>query len=56
MLKRFTISFRYTKAGEKKPGPIQRFVLYAEDLPQAEQLARRYANYTNVRLINVRQT
>ncbi len=56
MLERFTISFRYTKEGEKKPGPMQRFVIHAEDLTQAEELARRYANYSNIQLIGVKRT
>ncbi len=56
MLKRFTISFRYTKPGEKKPGPIQRYVIYAEDLEQAQNQTQRYANYSEIQVISVRET
>lgn len=56
MLKRFTISFRYTKPGEKKPGPIQRYVIYAENLEQARDQTQRYANYREIQVLGVRET
>ena len=51
----YTISFRYTKPSEKKPGPIQRYVLRANSLKEAEEQARRYANYPNIEVISVRE-
>ena len=56
MNRRYTISFRYTKPGEKKPGPVQRFVIYAARLEEAREQARRYANYPNIEVISVRKT
>lgn len=56
MNKRFTVSFRYTKPGEKKPGPVQRYVLYAADLKEAEELVRQYATYPNLEILSIRQT
>ena len=56
MHSRYTISFRYTKPGEKKPGPIQRYVIYAVGLEEATAEAERYANYPNIQVLGVRKT
>lgn len=55
MLESYTISFRFTKPTESKPGPIQRYVLHATSLTEAEEQARRYANYPNVQVISVKK-
>jgi len=55
MLTSYTISFRFTKPSESKPGPIQRYVLRAHSLTDAEEQARRYANYPNVQVISVKK-
>ncbi len=55
MNKRYTISFRYTKRGERKPGPVQRFVIYAGSLAEAKEQTKRYANYPNVQIISVKE-
>ncbi len=55
MLKSYTISFRFTKPTESKPGPIQRYVLRATSLTEAEEQARRYANYPNIEVISVKK-
>ena len=55
MLESYTISFRFTKPTESKPGPIQRYVLRATSLTEAEAQARRYANYPNVQVISVKK-
>ncbi len=54
--KRYTVSFRYTKPGEKKPGPVQRYVLYADSLEEAREAARRYATYPNIEIIGIQPT
>ena len=56
MLKSYTISFRFTKPTESKPGPIQRYVLRASSLKEAEEQTRRYANYPNIQVISVRES
>jgi len=56
MLKRYTITFRFTKRGEKKPGPVQRFVIYAEDSEDARNQVVRYANYPDIEVIDVMRT
>ncbi len=56
MLKSYTISFRFTKPTEAKPGPIQRYVIRASSQIEAEEQARRYANYPNIQVISVRES
>ena len=56
MLKSYTILFRFTKPTESKPGPIQRYVIRATSLSEAEEQARRYANYPNIQVINVTES
>ncbi len=55
MLKSYTISFRFTKPTESKPGPIQRHVIHATSQKEAEEQARRYANYPNIEVISVKE-
>ncbi len=56
MHQRYTISFRYTKRGENKPGPIQRYVIYAGSLTEAKEQTQHYANYPNIQVISVKET
>lgn len=56
MLKSYTILFRFTKPNESKPGPIQRYVVRASSLTEAEEQTRRYANYPNVQVISVKES
>ncbi len=56
MLNSYTISFRFTKRTESKPGPMQRYVVHATSLKEAEEQARRYANYPNIQVISVKES
>ncbi len=56
MNERYTISFRYTKPGEKKPGPIQRYVIFAGNLDEAQEQTKRYANYPDIQVVSVKKT
>jgi hypothetical protein len=55
-MNRYTVSFRYTKEGEKKAGPVQRYVLYANSPTEARKLLKQYANYPNLEVLALRQT
>ena len=52
----FIVVFRYTKPGEKAPGPTQQYRIYARDLRQAWELAREYAQYPGIELLDVHAT
>ncbi len=54
-MKTFIIYYRFTKPGEKKPGPVQHYKLMAGDRDEAEQLMRRYANYPGIEVLEVRE-
>jgi hypothetical protein len=55
-VKRFTIQFRYTKPGEKKPGPVQRYVIHANSLEESREILLRQACYPNLQILSIRQT
>ncbi len=49
----FIILYKFKASGEKKPGPIRQFRIYADDLEQATREAKRYANYPDIEIIAV---
>lgn len=49
----FIVIFRYTKPGEKNAGPVQQYRLYARDIRQAWELARQYATYPGINVLDV---
>jgi hypothetical protein len=53
-MKTYIVLFKYKAEGEKKPGPIRQFRLYANDLEQAKRDATRYANYPDVEIIDIK--
>ena len=55
-MRRFTVLFRFTKPGEKKPGPVQRYVLFANSMEESLELLRRQATYPNLEIISVTET
>lgn len=56
MSDRFTVSFRFTKPGDKKPGPVQRYVIYASTLEEAEEVLKRQATYPNLEVLDIKKT
>ena len=55
-MKRYTIQFRFTKPGEKKPGPVQRYVLHANSTEEGCELLKQYANYSNLEILSIKET
>ncbi len=53
MLQTFIILYRYKARGEKKPGPVRQFRIYAQDFSEARREATRYANYPDVEIIDI---
>jgi hypothetical protein len=49
----FIILYKYQVVGEKKPGPVRQFRIYADDIGEARREAVRYANYPNIEVIDV---
>jgi len=49
----FIVQYRFTKPGDKAPGPVQQYRLYARDLRQAWEMARQYGNYPGIEIVDV---
>ena len=55
MLKPYIIYFKYKNPGDKKPGPVRQFRVYADGIAEARRLAVQQANYPNIEVLNVKQ-
>lgn len=53
-LKLFIVYFKYKNPGDKKPGPVRPYRIYASGPEEARRAAVRYANYPNVEIVDVR--
>lgn len=49
----YIIVYKYKREGEKKPGPVRQFRIYANDLEEARREAERHANYPNIEVLDV---
>ncbi len=49
----FIVLFRYKKPGDKAPGPVVQYRIYARDLTDAWAQAERYATYQGVEIVDV---
>jgi hypothetical protein len=54
MLSLFIVYYKYQQPGDKKPGPVRQFRIYASSAEEARRLAARQANYPNIEVINVK--
>jgi hypothetical protein len=54
MLKPYIVYYKYKQPGDKKPGPVRQFRIYAGSVAEARRLAVQQANYPNVELLSVR--
>lgn len=50
----YIVYYRYKNPGEKKPGPVRQFRVYAADVADARRMAAKYANYPDIEVIQVR--
>lgn len=55
-LKTYIIYFRFTKPGEKKPANVSHYKLSAHDAEEARELARQYANYPGIEIVDILPT
>lgn len=49
----YIILYRYQAEGEKKPGPVRQFRIYADSYEDAQRQAERYANYPNIEVLEI---
>lgn len=53
MLKPYTIYYKYQVPGDKKPGPVRQFRIYANNTDEARRLARQQGNYPNLEILRI---
>lgn len=49
----FIILYRFKKPNDKALGPVVQYRVFARDLNEAWELARNYANYNGVEIVEV---
>lgn len=54
MLKTYIIYYQYHIPGEKKPGPVRQFRVFASSIAEAKRLAAEQANYPNIAVLSVK--
>ena len=54
MLKPYIIYYKYKCPGEKKPGAVKQFRIYANTREEAHRLAVRQANYPDIEVLRVK--
>lgn len=54
MLKPYIVYFKYKPPGEKKPGPVKLYRVYANNHEEARRLVMQYATYPNIDVIDIK--
>ncbi|MHC5108443.1 MAG: hypothetical protein ACYTHJ_01025 [Planctomycetota bacterium] len=54
MLRLYYVYFKYKQPGDKKPGPVRHFRLYAQSIDDARKLATQQGNYPNLEILEIR--
>ena len=49
----YIVYFKYKQIGDKKPGPVKQFRIYANNLDEARQLTAQYANYPDIDVLRI---
>ncbi|MCH7924008.1 MAG: hypothetical protein IIC51_00600 [Planctomycetes bacterium] len=49
----YIVYFKYKQTGDKKPGPVKQFRIYASSIEEARQLATQYANYPDIDVLRI---
>ena len=54
MLKPYIVYYKYKCRGDKKPGAVKQFRIYANTREEAHRLAVRQANYPDIEVLRVK--
>jgi len=54
MLKPYIVYFKYRCPGDKKPGAVKQYRVYANSLEEARSLASQQANYPDIEVVRVK--
>ncbi|MCH7592661.1 MAG: hypothetical protein IH989_07780 [Planctomycetes bacterium] len=55
MLKPYIVYYKYKNPGDKKPGAVKQYRIYAQSVDDARRLATQQANYPDVEVLNVKR-
>ncbi len=55
MLKPYIVYYKYKSPGDKKPGPVRQFRLYATSWDEARTLAARHSTYPDIEVLRIKQ-
>lgn len=53
-MRMFIVYYRYTNPGDKKPGPVRQFRIFAVDASEAQRMLNQYANYPNLEVVSIK--
>ena len=53
MLKAYIVSFKYKPPGDKKPGAIKQYRLYANNAEEARRLVTLQATYPDIEVLKI---
>ncbi len=54
MLRPYIVYFRYKSPGDKKPGAVKQFRIYAHNFEEARRLVTDQANYPDIEIMKVK--
>jgi hypothetical protein len=54
MLRPYCVSFKYKQYGDKKPGAVKLYRIYANDAEEARRLVTQQATYPNIEVLSVK--
>lgn len=51
----YIILFKFQNPGDKKPGPVRQFRIYANSYDEAKTLMERQGQYPNLEILSIKQ-
>lgn len=54
MLRPYCVSFKYKQPGDKKPGAVKQYRIYANDAEEARRLVAQQATYPNIEVLSIK--
>ncbi len=54
MLKAYIVYYKYKQPGDKKPGAVKQFRIYATNAEEARRLAAQQANYPDIEVLKIK--
>ncbi len=54
MLEPYIVYYKYKNPGDKKPGAVKQFRIYANDFEEARRLVAQQANYPDIEVLNIK--